>query len=83
MPDYDELRRTSESKIQWRNQRVTLVRVHAGGQSSANTLDGKRRLLNESAPDDLLLAAWMGEWRADVLLVDDRDAAADAIAESG
>jgi hypothetical protein len=42
-------------------------------------LTGKRELLSNAMPSDLVLAAWPGQYRQDVFLVDDRKAARKAV----
>jgi hypothetical protein len=55
--------------------------VARGGEvTTARTLTGKRELLGAAAPSDFVLAAWPGEYRQDVFLVDDPKAAHKAVA---
>jgi hypothetical protein len=56
----------------WLDRRVTLVRVTSGGAVTQAKSDGeKRAMLGNADDDDLLLAAWPGEWSQDVFVVDD------------
>jgi len=67
------LRVTSAAEpFPWLDRRVTLVRVTPGGAVTQAKSDGeKRAMLGNADDDDLLLAAWPGEWSQDVFVVDD------------
>ncbi len=40
-----------------------------------HTVTGKPEMLKIATAHDLLLVAWPGEWRQDVFVIDDREAA--------
>ena len=67
------LRATSAAEsFPWLDRRVTLVRVTPDGVVVQAKSDGeKRAMLGDADDDDLLLAAWPGEWSQDVFVVDD------------
>ena len=67
------LRATSAAEsFPWLDRRVTLIRVTPGGAVTQAKSDGeKRAMLGNADDDDLLLAAWPGEWSQDVFVVDD------------
>ncbi|MDI5979294.1 hypothetical protein [Amycolatopsis magusensis] len=71
------LRRTSQNnQFPWQSNLVTLVRVGRDGTvRQAQTDPEKRALVGAARDGDLLLAAWPGEWRQDVFVVDDLRAA--------
>jgi len=71
------LRRTSHNEsFPWLLRQVTLVRVTSDGTAEQAKTDGeKRALLATAGDDDLVLAAWPGEWSQDVFVVDDLRAA--------
>jgi hypothetical protein len=66
---------TSEKrKIPWRENRMSLLLVHANGRlEQSHLLAEKRRLAAECAPDDRLLAIRMLRFHPEVLWVDDLD----------
>ncbi len=54
---------------------VTFVCVTAGGLvTQAQTIGDKRAMLEAADDGDLLLAAWPGQWRQDIFVIDDRSA---------
>jgi hypothetical protein len=67
------LRATSVAEsFPWLDRCVTLVRVTPDGVVMQAKSDGeKRAMLGNADDDDLLLAAWPGEWSQDVFVVDD------------
>jgi hypothetical protein len=76
--DASGLRRTSTSGevFPWRAQDVTLVCVTADGLvTQAQAIGEKRAMLEAAGHGDLLLAAWPGQWRQDIFVIDDRNAA--------
>lgn len=76
----DGFRLASRAPVPWKSPQVALIRVARGGEATtARTLTGKRELLSAAMPSDLLLAAWPGQYRQDVFLVDDRKAARKAV----
>ena len=76
----DGFRLASRAPVPWKSPQVALIRVARGGEvTTARTLTGKRELLSAAMPSDLVLAAWPGQYRQDVFLVDDRKAARNAV----
>lgn len=76
--DTSSLRHTSASGeiFPWRAQDVTLIRVATSGLvTQAQTIGEKQAMLDTADGDDLLLAAWPGQWRQDIFVIDDRAAA--------
>lgn len=60
------------SSFPWLLRLVTLVRVTADGVITQAKSDAeKRTMLGEADEQDLVLAAWPGEWSQDVFVVDD------------
>lgn len=58
--------------IPYRSARVLFVRVTpSGGVSIANTITGKRDLLNVLGPGDVAIACWPGQYRQDAFLIDE------------
>lgn len=55
---------------------MTLISVSAEGVvTQAQRIQEKREMLDSADPDDCLLAAWPGQYRQDIFVVDDRQAA--------
>lgn len=84
--DAPGLRRTSASGegFPWRAQDVTFVCVTADGLvTQAQTIGEKRAMLGAADNGDLLLAAWPGQWRQDIFVVDDRGAALEGLEPPG
>src|ERR1700694_868377 len=84
--DASGLRRTSAlgEVFPWRAQDVTFVCVTADGLvTQAQTIGEKRAILEAADDGDLLLAAWPGQWRQDIFVVDDRDAALEGLEPPG
>src|SRR5580658_5074021 len=71
--DGKALRSTSAvSSFPWLLRLVTLVRVTPDGVVTQAKSDAeKRTMLGEADEQDLVLAAWPGEWSQDVFVVDD------------
>ena len=71
--DGKALRSTSAvSSFPWLLRLVTLVRVTPDGVITQAKSDAeKRTMLGEADEQDLVLAAWPGEWSQDVFVVDD------------
>lgn len=71
--DGKALRPTSAvQSFPWLAKLVTLVRVTPDGVVSQAKSDAeKRAMLGEADEQDLVLAAWPGEWSQDVFVVDD------------
>jgi len=71
--DGKALRPTSEvPSFPWLVKLVTLIRVTPDGVITQAKSDAeKRTMLGEADEQDLVLAAWPGEWSQDVFLVDD------------
>jgi hypothetical protein len=71
------LRRTSLSdELPWLDRLVTLVRISADGEVTQATTDrDKRAMIGTAGEQDLVLAAWPGQWSQDVFVVDDLSAA--------
>ena len=67
------LRSTSAvQSFPWLVKLVTLVRVTPDGVVKQAKSDAeKRSMLGEADEDDLVLAAWPGDWSQDVFVVDD------------
>lgn len=73
-------RLASRAPVPWGSSNVVLMRItRAGGISVTHTLTGKRRILQDAAPADMVLAAWPGTRRQDVFIVDNRKAALRAL----
>lgn len=76
--DASSLRRTSDSGdvFPWRARDVPFIQITADGEiRQAQGIGDKRAMLEEAGTNDCLLAAWPGQWRQDVFLIDDRAAA--------
>lgn len=75
--DASALRQTSDSDyVPWRERDVTLIWIRTDGRiTQAQGITDKRDALQEAAEDDCLLLAWPGQYRQDIFLIDDRDAA--------
>jgi hypothetical protein len=56
-----------------------LLRISDGMAAAASWVTDKRQLLVEAGPGDLILAAWPGEYRQDVFVVDNIDEARTAL----
>jgi hypothetical protein len=71
--DGKALRPTSAvSSFPWLDKLVTLVRITLDGVVTQAKSDAeKRAVLGEADEQDLVLAAWPGEWSQDVFVVDD------------
>lgn len=71
--DGKALRPTSAvESFPWLARLVTLVRVTPNGVATQAKSDAeKRAMLGEADEEDLVLAAWPGEWSQDVFVVDD------------
>jgi hypothetical protein len=70
------LRLASRSPVPWSDRNVAMLCVSPSGEvRSAHTVTGKRQMLEDAAPGDLLLVAWPGQRRQSVFVVDDRRAA--------
>lgn len=71
--DADALRRASSvESFPYVAKTTTLLRVSATGVvTQATSATEKRALLADTGPKDLVVAAWRGQWRSDVFLVDD------------
>src|ERR1700683_1248655 len=71
--DGKTLRRTSEAtSFPWLAKLVTLVHVTPGGVVTQAKSDAEKRdMLGGADEQDLLLAAWPGEWSQDVFVGDD------------
>lgn len=76
----DGLRLASAAPVPWDSPRVSLISITAaGGIRATHTLTGKREILAQAGDDDMLLAAWPGQRYQAVFVVDDRQAALQAI----
>ncbi|MGH2714187.1 MAG: hypothetical protein ACRDM7_09955 [Thermoleophilaceae bacterium] len=76
--DTSSLRRTSDSSDVFprRAGDVTLIRISASGAiSQAQTIGEKREMVETARAGDCLLGAWPGQWRQDIFVIDDREAA--------
>jgi hypothetical protein len=75
--DASTLRRTSDADHVPRTAGdVTLIRISESGRiTQAQRIEEKRSALRDADPGECLLLAWPGQWRQDIFLVDDRDAA--------
>ncbi|GAA1632583.1 hypothetical protein [Actinoplanes couchii] len=75
--DASALRSTSANpEIPWLSEPVTLIHVGLDGSvAQAESETEKRRMLGTAHDEDLLLAAWPGQWSQDVFVVDDLEAA--------
>jgi hypothetical protein len=75
--DASQLRRTSDADhVPWRANDVTLIWISEAGRiTQAQRIEDKRSALRDAASGDCLLLAWPGQWRQDIFLVDDRQAA--------
>ena len=79
--DCEGLRLASTAPIPWRNPNVVMLCISRGGKIVAtHTLTGKRRMLQDDVPKDMLLVAWPGNRRQDIFVVDNRKAALGALA---
>jgi len=58
---------------------AVLLRISGDTLTASHRIGDKQRLLATSEPDDLLLVAWPGQRRQDMLVVDDLEAACDAL----
>lgn len=67
------MRKASEAPIPWKSPLVVLLRISGDTVAAANKVGGKRALLAEAGPDDLILTAWPGQWSQDVFEVDNID----------
>lgn len=67
------LRRTSEVEhFPWNGNRVTLIKVCTKTYTitQAKTRVQKREMVLGLLPDEILLAAWPGNWSQDIFLID-------------
>jgi hypothetical protein len=79
---YDGLRLTSGAPIPWSDSNVAMIRISRDGEvETAHTRGGKQEILEEAAVADMILVAWPGSRRQDVFIVDDRQAAHNALAK--
>lgn len=69
------MRKASEAPIPWKSPLVVLLHIGADTVTAASSIGGKRSLLREAAPGDLILAAWPGDYRQDTFVVDNLDVA--------
>ena len=77
---FEGLRLASRAPVPWDSSNVVLMHLtHTGGISVTHSLTGKRQMLKDAAPDDMVLAAWPGARRQDVFIVDNRKAALQAL----
>jgi len=80
----DGLRLASLAPVPWDSRNVAMLHLtHAGGISVTHTVTGKRQMLKDAAPDDMVLVAWPGNWRQDMFIVDNRKAALLALQTKG
>lgn len=79
--DASTLRKTSDTKdFPYTSRLVTFIHISANGTVTADhTLTGKRSMLTRAGQGDLLLAAWPGQHRQDVFMIDDQAAARKAL----
>lgn len=77
----DSLRHASgQERFPYRERHVTFLRVSSDGTvTQAKAIGEKRTMLAELHPDDLLLAAWTGNYSTDIFVLDDREAVAAAL----
>ena len=74
------LRLASRAPVPWDSRNVAMLHItHDGGISVSHTLTGKRRMLQDAAPGDMVLVAWPGGQRQDMFIVDNRKAALRAL----
>jgi len=73
--DTGVLRRASEASVPWKGPRVAMICVSGKSVRADHTVTGKREMLKIATARDLLLVAWPGEWRQDIFVIDDREAA--------
>jgi hypothetical protein len=76
--DTSSLRRTSDADdvFPWRARDVPFILVTVSGLvRQAQGINDKRAMLEEAKEEDCLLAAWPGQWRQDIFVIDDRGAA--------
>lgn len=71
--DAGSLRKTStESEFPWLQKSVTMLMIGSDGTvRQAKTDADKRALLSAATEQDLVLAAWPGQWTQDIFVVDD------------
>lgn len=55
------------------------LRIRGDTAAAASRVGDKRQLLAGARPDDLILAAWPGQYSQDVFVVDNMDAARAAL----
>jgi len=74
------LRLASRAPVPWDNRNVAMLHITRGGKLSVtHTFNGKRRMLQDAAPGDMLLVAWPGKQLQDMFIVDNRKAALRAL----
>lgn len=64
----NELRRSDD--IPYKSNVVTLIRVRDGEATYGNRVGDKRQALDDVRDGDILIALWMGSYRADAFAVD-------------
>lgn len=72
--DTGVLRRTSEAPVPWKSPRVARFACRAKVSAQITRLRVSE-MLKIATARDLLLVAWPGEWRQDIFVIDDREAA--------
>jgi hypothetical protein len=76
------LRLASRAPVPWDSPNVAMLQLtRGGGLRAVHTLTGKRQMLQEAAPSDMVLVAWPGSRRQDVFIVDDRKSALRALGQ--
>jgi hypothetical protein len=84
--DTSSLRRTSDSGgvFPWRDRDVPFIHISASGViRQAQGIVEKRTMLKEAGKDGCLLAAWPGQWRQDIFVIDDLVAAEQGLEPPG
>ena len=77
----DSLRHASgQERFPYRERHVTFLRVASDGNvTQAKGIGEKRAMLADLQRQDLLLAAWTGNYSTDIFVLDDREAVQSAL----
>jgi hypothetical protein len=78
----DSLKQASaQDRFPYRERHVTFLRLSSDGYvTQGKGIAEKRAMLSQSASDDLLLAAWTGNYSTDIFVLDDLAAVRVALA---